>query len=75
MAVVRSTTIRPTGTISAPPTPCAARAASKMRGVFARPQAIELSVKMRMAVVKTARAPNRSTSHALGRMRTAIVSE
>ena len=74
LAVVRSTTSRPTGTIIAPPMPCSTRVATSIGRFTANAQPIEASVKIAIAVPKTRRAPNRSASQPLIGMSTASVS-
>jgi hypothetical protein len=75
LAVVRSTTSRPTGTtIIAPPMPCRTRVATSIGRFTANAQPIEASVKIAIAVPKTRRAPNRSASQPLIGMSTARVS-
>jgi hypothetical protein len=74
LAVVRSTTSRPTGTIIAPPMPCRPRVATSIGRFTANAQPIEASVKIAIAVPKTRRAPNRSASQPLIGMSTARVS-
>ena len=74
LAVVRSTTSRPTGTIIAPPTPCRTRVATSVGRSTAAAQPSEARVKMAMAIMKIRRAPNRSASQPLIGMNTARVS-
>src|SRR4051794_41980477 len=62
LAVVRSTTSRPTGTIMAPPTPCRTRVAVSIGRPVAAAQATDARVKIATAVMKTRRAPNRGVN-------------
>ena len=71
--VVRRTASRPTGTISAPPTPCKIRIATKLWALVARPQNTEETVKMASARLKMVRAPKRSAIQPLAGMSTASV--
>ena len=57
---MRTITIRPTGTIMAPPMPCKKRAATKKAKERAMPQSIELTMKVAIAAQKTVRPPNLS---------------
>ncbi len=74
LAVVRSTTSRPTGTISAPPAPWSTRATVSIGRLVATAQPTEARVKIATAVVKIRRAPKRSVSQPLIGMSTATVS-
>ncbi len=65
LVVSRSTTRRPTGTISAPPKPCTIRIATSMGRVELAAQAIEARVKTAMATARIRRPPNRSVSQPL----------
>jgi hypothetical protein len=73
LAVVRSTTSRPTGTIIAPPAPCRTRVAVSTSRLGAAAHAAEASVNSAIASVNTRRAPNRSASQPLIGMSTARV--
>jgi hypothetical protein len=66
--------MRPTGTISAPPSPCTALAATSSPSEFEKPQAIDAAVKMAIARRNTARAPQRSASQPLIGMKIARLS-
>jgi hypothetical protein len=74
-SVVRNTTSRPTGTISAPPIPCSTRAATKVSRLGARPQSHDARVNRPMAPANTFRAPKRSTTQPLSGMNTATASK
>ena len=65
---------RPTGTIMAPPKPCKIREATSSGSDCDSPQNTEPVVKIRIAVRKTVRAPNRSAIHPLIGMKTARLS-
>jgi hypothetical protein len=69
-----STTIRPTGTIIAPPAPCRMRSATSSPSVWLSAQPSEASVKTTIADRNTRRGPKRAVIHALSGMRTASVS-
>ena len=58
----RKMTMRPTGTIIAPPTPCRKRAATKAGSESEKAQQIDPSMKMQMAERKTVREPKRSAT-------------
>jgi hypothetical protein len=62
LAVARSTASRPTGTISAPPTPCRIRVAVSVPRFGARAHPTEATVKIMIASVNTRRTPNRSAA-------------
>lgn len=72
--VTRSTASRPTGTISAPPTPCSTRAATSSGRVGLSAQSSEASVNTAIAVAKTRRTPKRSLSQPEAGISTATVS-
>ena len=74
LATVLRTMIRPTGTIIAPPKPCAIRAATNWGSECEQPHSTEPIVKMTIAVRKTVRAPNRSAIQPLIGMKTARLS-
>ena len=59
---VRTITIRPTGTIMAPPMPCRKRAATKKPKECAIPQSMELTMNIAIAEQNTIRPPIRSVS-------------
>ena len=69
----RSTTIRPTGTISAPPTPWTMRSAVSSENDWLVAQSPEARVNRAIPDTKTVRAPKRSASHPLSGIRTATV--
>ena len=71
--MARSTASLPTGTISAPPTPCSTRVAVSVARSGASAQPAEARVKSVIAVAKTRRAPNRSAAHPLIGIRMATV--
>ena len=64
-------TSRPTGFISAPPTPCSTRVATIIESEVEAPHSAELMVKTATAVQNTVRAPNRSAIQPLIGMNTA----
>ena len=68
---LRRITIRPTGTIMAPPIPWTTRAATSSPIELERPQAIDARVKMTSASRKTSRTPNRSAIQPEAGMKTA----
>ena len=74
LAVPRSTTRRPTGTISAPPQPCTMRAAVNAHRPWLSPHSTDATVNTAMAVMNTRRGPNRSAAQPLAGMNTASVS-
>ena len=69
---LRSTRTRPTGIISALPSPCTARAAMNSGRFCARPQLSELNVNTTIAIAKTSRAPKRSASQPEAGTNTAV---
>ena len=69
-----STTIRPTGTIIAPPAPWTMRRATSSESVVLSAQPSEASVKIAMAERKTRRGPKRTVIQPLSGMSTARVS-
>ena len=69
-----STTIRPTGTIIAPPAPWRTRSATSSASVELSAQPSEARVKTVMADRKTGRGPKRTVIQPLSGMRTASVS-
>ena len=71
--MARSTASRPTGTMSAPPTPCNTRVAVSVVRSGASAQPADASVNSAIATAKTRRAPNRSAAHPLIGMSTATV--
>ena len=73
-SVLRTTIMRPTGTISAPPIPCSTRAAVKEARPVAEPHSTEATVKITMALANTLRDPRRSATQPLTGMNTASVS-
>ena len=58
--IVRTSTMRPTGVIMAPPMPCTMRAKTKSVSEVDSAQPIEPSTKTPMAARNTVRAPKRS---------------
>src|ERR1700754_2803815 len=74
LAVVRSTTRRPTGTIIAPPAPCSTRVAVSIGRLVASAHPAEATVNITSAAMNTRRAPKRSASQPLIGMSTASVS-
>jgi hypothetical protein len=68
------TTIRPTGTIIAPPAPCRMRSTTNSGSVVLSAQLSDASVKITIADRKTRRAPKRAVIHALSGIRIASVS-
>ena len=60
LGTVRKITIRPTGTIMAPPMPCRNRAATKLKKECVKPHSIEPSMKTPSEARNTVRAPKRS---------------
>lgn len=73
-SVLRTTIIRPTGTIIAPPMPCSSRAAVKVPTPLDRPHNTDAPVKMTIALPNTVREPNRSAIQPLIGMNTASAS-
>ena len=71
LGTVRSSTNRPTGTISAPPMPCRKRAATICSSVLLAAQASEPSRNTPIAAMKVERAPKRSATQPLTGMNTA----
>ncbi len=71
LLMVRTSTMRPTGVIIAPPTPCTMRATTKSVSELERAQPIEPSTKTAIAARKTVRAPNRSAVQPLAGMKIA----
>ena len=71
--MARSTASRPTGTISAPPTPWHTRVAVSTARSGASAQPAEARVNTTIAAVRTGRTPNRSAAHPLSGMSTATV--
>jgi hypothetical protein len=69
-----STTMRPTGTIIAPPAPCRIRSATSSPSVALIAQPSEASVKTRIAERNTGRGPKRAVIQPLSGIRTASVS-
>ena len=74
LATVFSTIKRPTGTIIAPPKPCAIRAATSCGSDCDTPHRIEPIVKITIAARNTVRAPNRSAIQPLIGIKTARLS-
>src|SRR5579862_3160478 len=74
LRTIRNTMRRPTGTIMAPPNPCAMRAQTSCGSDCVTPHRIEPMVKMTIAVRNTVRAPKRSAIHPLIGMKTARLS-
>jgi hypothetical protein len=68
------TTMRPTGTIIAPPAPCRIRSATSSPSVVLSAQPSGASVKTTIADRNTRRGPKRATIQPLSGMRTASVS-
>ncbi len=64
-------TSRPTGFMSAPPTPCSTRMATSIPSEVDAPHSAEETVKTATAAQKTVRAPNRSAIQPLTGMKTA----
>src|SRR6202046_65436 len=75
LAMFFRTIRRRTGTIMAPPNPCRMRDATNSGSEFEKPQNTEPVVKIRIAVRKTVRAPNRSAIQPLIGMKTARLSK
>ncbi len=75
LAVLRSTTSRPTGTIIAPPIPCTMRANVNSGRFCASPQSTDESVNRTIALAKIVREPKRSATQPLTGMKTASVSK
>ena len=69
-----STTMRPTGTIIAPPAPWTMRSATSSASVVLNAQPSEAAVKIAMADRKTRRGPKRTVIQPLSGMSTASVS-
>ena len=72
-ALDRSTRRRPTGTISAPPTPWTTRIATSIGSDTLAAHPTDASVNTAIAAMNTLRVPNRSAIHPLTGMRTATV--
>lgn len=71
---LRRTRMRPTGVISALPSPCTARAATNSVKFCEKPQASEAKVNSAIATRKMLRAPKRSASQPDNGTNTAMVS-
>jgi hypothetical protein len=74
LGTVRSSTSRPTGTISAPPMPCRKRAATSCSSELLAAQASDPSRNTAIAAMKVLRAPKRSAIQPLTGMNTASAS-
>jgi len=74
LSVLRTTIIRPTGTIMAPPSPCSTRAAVKNPIPVDNPQRTDATVNSTSAPPNTLRDPKRSAIQPLTGMKTANVS-
>ena len=70
-SMLRTTVSRPTGTISAPPTPCSTRAAVNSTTFCEMPHSSEASVNVTMAEKNTLREPKRSATQPLAGMKIA----
>lgn len=73
LALKRSTASLPTGTISAPPMPCATRMPTNIGSDVLSAHPSEATVNTAIAVTNTGRMPNRSASHPLHGISTATV--
>ncbi|MOA04699.1 hypothetical protein D3C78_1242690 [compost metagenome] len=73
LAVLRSTTRRPTGTISAPPKPCRIRAAVKVGRLTLAAHSTDARVKISTAAAKILRAPKRLAIQPLAGINTVSV--
>jgi hypothetical protein len=71
LEIERTSTMRPTGVIIAPPMPCTMRAMTKSVSEPDSAQPIEPTMNTAMAVLNTVRAPNRSAVQPLAGMNTA----
>ncbi len=71
LATLRTSTMRPTGVIMAPPMPCTMRAMTKSVSEFDSAQPIEPIMNTAMAARNTVRAPKRSAVQPLAGMKIA----
>ena len=71
LGMLRTTTMRPTGVIMAPPMPCTMRAMTKSVSELDSAQPIEPSTNTAMAARNTVRAPKRSAVQPLAGMKIA----
>ena len=71
LAMLRTSTMRPTGVIMAPPMPCTMRAITKSVSEPDSAQPIEPSTNTAMAARNTVRAPKRSAAQPLAGMKIA----
>jgi hypothetical protein len=71
LGTARTTTMRPTGTIMAPPAPCNARHRTNSVSEPDEAQPIDAAMKIRSATRNVVQAPTRSATHPLTGMKTA----